>query len=302
MADNTVEIRIVATDELTPIFEQAAQNATASLTGLAQTASTTAASSARDWRGMLHEIDSAEDVFVRDILMRRQSLSWSLTDMAARLVEQEIANDLKYFTNYAILSALGVNTDRLASQEGLLAHLLMESSKTSATTAGVAARSTAEAEGAGASLIAQLGNAVKSIAIDAGQTFAGIFAFLSPMMGPAAVGPAAAGAAEVYAAAGSIAAFDVGAWQIPQDMLGVLHAGETVVPESFATGLRAAVGGSGDGASGNGGAVSVTFAPQVSALDGKSVVALFNNPTVMRQLARNVQAYLGANPSIRGNY
>src|SRR6185437_784185 len=299
MADNVVEIRIVATDDLSSTFAQAAQNATGSLNSVQQAAAMASANSARDWRGMLREIDSAEDVFVRDILVRRRSLSQSLMDMAGRLVEQEIANDLKYFTNYAILSALGVNTDRLASQQGLLAHLLMESSKTTATAAGVAARGSAETAGAGASLIAQVANAVKSIAIDAGQTFAGIFAFLSPMMGPAAVGPAAAGAAEVYAAAGSIAAFDVGAWQIPQDMMGVLHAGETVVPQSFASGMRAAMGG---GDSGGSAPVNVTFAPQVSALDGKSVVALFNNPTVMRQLARNVQAYLGANPSVRGNY
>ncbi|MGH6981430.1 MAG: hypothetical protein ACREFC_09510, partial [Stellaceae bacterium] len=96
-----------------------------------------------------------------------------------------------------------------------------------------------------------------------------------------------------------IAAFDVGAWRIPQDMMGVLHAGETVVPESFASGLRAAAGG---GEGGPSAPVNVTFAPQVSALDGKSVIALFNNPTIMRQLAHNLQAYLGANPSVRGNY
>jgi hypothetical protein len=248
---------------------------------------------------MLHEIDSAEEVFVRDVLTRRQSLSKSLLDAGSRLVEGEIANDLRYFTNYAILSAVGANTDRLTSQEGLLAHLLMENGKTAATTAGVAARSSAEVSGASTSLVAQMANAVKSIAIDAGQTFAGIFAFLSPMLGPAAAGPAAAGEAAVYAAAGSIAAFDVGAWSVPQDMMGVLHAGETVVPESFASGFRAAVSGGSDGAATP---ANVTFAPQISALDSKSVVALFNNPSIMRQFARNLGSYLAANPSARGNY
>lgn len=300
MADNVVEIRIVATDDLSSTFAQAAQNATGSLNSVQQAAAMASASSARDWRGMLREIDSAEDGFARDMLSRRQSLSRSLLDMSGRLVEAEIANDLKYFTNYAVLSALGVSTDQLASHEGLLAHLLMESDKTAATTAGVAARSSAEVSGAATSLVAQVTSAVKSIAIDAGQTFAGIFAFLSPLMGPAAAGPAAAGEAAVYAATGSIAAFDVGAWSIPRDMMGVLHAGETIVPESFASGFRAAVSGGGDG--GGSAPVNVTFAPQVSALDSKSVIALFNNPSIMRQFANNLQSYLAANPSVRGSY
>ncbi|HEX4111531.1 MAG TPA: hypothetical protein VH020_03265 [Stellaceae bacterium] len=299
MADNTVEVRLVATDELSTTFAEAAQNVGDSIHVIEKDMSESARNGTQAWTGMLREIDSAETAFVRDVFSGRQSLSQSLLDLGARLVEGEIANDLKYFTNYAILSALGVNTDRLASQQGLLAHLLMETEKTAATTQGVAARSAAETTGASTGLIAQAAGAIKSIAIDAGQTFAGIFAFLSPLMGPAAAGPAAAGEAAVYAAAGSIAAFDVGAWSIPQDMMGVLHAGETVVPESFASGLRAAAsGGAGDGT----GATNVTFAPQISALDGKSVVALFNNPSIMRQFARNLQSYLAANPSARGSY
>jgi hypothetical protein len=298
MADNTVEVRLVATDELSQVFARAVQNAGTSLAALQTATAAGADNSARAWSGMLREIDSAESAFVRDIFSGRQSLSQSLLDLGARLVEGEIANDLKYFTNYAILSALGVSTDRLASQQGLLAHLLMETEKTAATTQGAAARSAAETTGASTSLIAQAAGAIKSIAIDAGQTFAGIFAFLSPLMGPAAAGPAAAGEAAVYAAAGSIAAFDVGAWSVPQDMMGVLHAGETVVPESFASGLRAAA----SGGNGEGGAANVTFAPHVTALDGKSVIALFNNPSIMRQLARNLQSYLAANPSARGSY
>jgi hypothetical protein len=301
MADNIVEVRLVASDELSPVFAQAAQNAGAYLAVVGRSASAVGQSSLAAWRGMLREIDGAEDSFVRDVLARRQSLSQSLLQMAGQLVEAEIANDLKYFTSYALLSALGVNTDRLASQEGLLVHLLTETEKTQATSVGVAARGAAETAGVGTSLVAQVASAIKSIAIDAGQTFAGIFAFLSPTMGPAAAGPAAAGSAAVYAAAGSISAFAVGAWEIPRDMAGVLHAGETVMPASFASGFRAATGG-GSGGGGSAPAINVTFAPQVSALDAKSVLAMFNNPSVMRPLARNLGAYLAANPSVRGSY
>lgn len=300
MADNVVEVRLVASDELSPIFAQAAHNASLSFRAIGTISSQVSRDSVWTWRGMLREIDSAEEGFVRAVFARRQTLSQSLTQLAARLVETEIANDLRYFTNYAILSALKLNTDRATAHGGLLAHLLAEAGKTTATTQGVAARTAAESAGAGTSLLAQVANAMKSIAIDAGQTFAGIFAFLAPIMGPAAVGPAAAGEAAVYGAAGSIAAFDVGAWEIPHDMVGLLHAGETVMPASFASGLRATMGGRNE--AGPAAPVNVTFAPQVSALDGKSVVALLNNPSIMRQLARNLQSYLAANPSVRGNF
>jgi hypothetical protein len=300
MADNTVEVKLVASDQLSPVFAQAAQNAGASLAVITRSAQATASSSAAAWLGMVREIDGAESGFVRNVLTRRQSLSRSLLAMAAQLIEAEIANDLRYFTNYAILRALGLNVDKNFTQQGLLAHLLAESEKTAATTQGVAARSAAETAGAGTSLAAQLGAAIKSIAVDAGQTFAGIFAFLAPLMGPAAAGPAAAGQAAVYAAAGSISAFAIGAWEIPQDMAGILHAGETVMPASFASGFRAAVSGGGEASAAS--AINVTFAPQVSALDARSVLALFNNPSVMRPLARNLGAYLAANPSMRGSY
>ncbi|MGH6990164.1 MAG: hypothetical protein ACREFD_14655 [Stellaceae bacterium] len=301
MADNVVEVRLVARDALSPVFAQAAQNAGASLAVLTRSAHATTETAIASWRGMLREIDNAEAGFVRNVLTRRQSLSRSLLEMAGQLVESEIASDLRYFTNYALLSALGLDIDRRTAQQGLLAHLFAESQKTTATTAGVAARSAAETTGAGTSLIAQVGAAIRSIAIDAGQTFAGIFAFLAPLMGPAAAGPAAAGESAVYAAAGSISAFAVGAWEIPQDMAGILHAGEAVMPASFASGFRATLGGGNSGGA-SAPAVNVTFAPQVSALDAKSVLALFNNPAVMRPLTRNLGAYLAANPSVRGSY
>src|SRR5665213_1712472 len=129
MADNVVEVKLVATDELSPVFAAAAQHVDVAINLIEASMTTGAKSGAQAWSGMLREIDSAETAFVRDIVSRRQSLSQSLLDLGTRLLEGEIANDLKYFTNYAILSALGVNADRVASQQGLLAHLLMESEK-----------------------------------------------------------------------------------------------------------------------------------------------------------------------------
>lgn len=262
---------------------------------MARQAMVSARQQALAWHGALREIDSAEGSFVRTVFSRRQSLNQSLMQMSAQLVQREIAGDLEWLTNKLVLNALGVESDRSMEEGGLLAHLLSEEAKTTATVTGAAARMSANQAAASTSLLSELGHIFSFIVAEAAKTFAGVFGFLSGMMGPAAAAPAAASSASVLAAASSIPAFDAGAWEIPGTMLGVLHAGETILPQDFASGFRSAFGG--DAGGGN-----VTFAPSVSAVDAKSVVALFNNPSIMRQFARNLSAYMALNPSTRGAY
>jgi hypothetical protein len=116
--------------------------------------------------------------------------------------------------------------------------LFAEHAKDAASAAGNAARVASDQAGALGSLESMLQSVVKSIEAFAGETFAGVFAFLSGIMGPAAAGPAAAAEAEVMSMTGLVA-LDVGAWTIPRDLTAQLHAGEMVVPANFATGLRA---------------------------------------------------------------
>ena len=68
-------------------------------------------------------------------------------------------------------------------------YALAEAMKTAATTAGVAARTSAEQGGAAASLGAQGAAMVRSILSSAAETFAGVFGFLAPLMGPLASRP-----------------------------------------------------------------------------------------------------------------
>ena len=91
-------------------------------------------------------------------------------------------------------------------------------------------------------------SAISALLNSAKEVFGGIFAFLSPTMGPAAAGPAAAGSASVSALASGITFAETGAWHIPGNTLAYLHAGEMVVPKPFADSLRDA-GGFGGGAS-----------------------------------------------------
>lgn len=176
---------------------------------------------------------------------------------------------------------------------GVSAHQAGEAAKTAATTAGVAVRTGAEETGAAASFATQAGAMVKSIMASASETFAGIFGFLSPLLGPAAVGPAAAGEATVAAAAAAIPSFAVGAWSLPTDMIAQVHKGEMIVPAGPAGALRAAMGGGPAPSL----ALNHTTQINVSALDGASVAEFFQNHSrpLMRAINQAVRqgAHLG---------
>lgn len=62
--------------------------------------------------------------------------------------------------------------------------------------------------------------------------------------------------------------FEVGAWELPHDMPGMLHKGEMIVPENFASGLR-----SNGGLSGAGGDLHVTnhYAPTIHSREPRSI-------------------------------
>jgi hypothetical protein len=120
----------------------------------------------------------------------------------------------------------------------VIQHLANEAAKTAATTAGVAARTGAEQAGAAVSLATQAATMIRSIMSSAAETFAGVFGFLSPIMGPLAAGPATAASATVAGAAGLVASADIGMWRVPQDMLSLVHHNELIMPAAEAGAFR----------------------------------------------------------------
>ena len=110
--------------------------------------------------------------------------------------------------------------------------LAAELAQTTATTSGAAARAAAEQGAASSGILANAANALQAIMADAAQTFAGVFAFLAPTMGPAAAGPAAAAQASVSAAA----IFDVGTDYVVRGGLALIHPGETIIPAARGSG------------------------------------------------------------------
>jgi hypothetical protein len=92
-----------------------------------------------------------------------------------------------------------------------------------------------------------LGQISDASAIAGANTFASISAI--PIVGPELAPGAAASAVSETMAFASLLSCDVGAWELPSDMPAMLHKGEMVVPQNFASGLRAngGMGGGGDG-------------------------------------------------------
>lgn len=169
-----------------------------------------------------------------------------------------------------------------------------EAAKTAATSAGVAARTGAEQAGAAASLSAQSATIVRSILSSAAEAFAGVFGFLSPIMGPFAAGPATAAQATVASMAGAVASADIGMWQVPQDMLTLVHHNELIMPAAQAGAFRDMLSGETSAAGGAAsGAVHIhpTTNFHVSAVDSGSVAQWMkaNSGTMLKAMDEAVR-------------
>ncbi len=173
-------------------------------------------------------------------------------------------------------------------------YVLAEAMKTAATTSGVAARTSVEQGGAAASLGAQGAAMVRSILSSAAETFAGVFGFLAPLMGPLAIGPAAAAQATVAGMAGAVASADIGMWQVPRDQLALIHQNELIMPAGPAGALREMLinTSNGGGARGDGSvAIHPTTHFHVNALDSASVASWMrqNGPGMAKALDQAVR-------------
>jgi hypothetical protein len=160
--------------------------------------------------------------------------------------------------------------------------------QTTATTTGAAARAAAEQGASSAGVLSTIANAVKAIMTDAGQAFAGVFAFLAPTMGPAAAGPAAAAQASVSAAA----IFDVGTDYVVRGGLALIHPGETIIPAARGSGPFTGAGMSTQ--------VHAPVSINVSALDSQSVARFFNDNSRHMMRAINDAVKRGAHLGLRG--
>lgn len=183
-----------------------------------------------------------------------------------------------------ILSQLAIEFAKWVEKK-ILVYVAGEAAETTAAASGAASRTAAAAGEAAATTAVKKASMIGSILASAQETFAGVFAFLSPLMGPAAVGPAAASEGLVAAQA-ALPSFDTGAYNLPYDMVAQVHAGEMIIPASQADSIR----------SGAGGGVNVN----ISTLDTQSMATWIRNNA--GTLATAVGAYQTNNPSARPRY
>lgn len=174
-----------------------------------------AQNSQRTWQSLMQPIQRAFDTSITGMILGTTTLQKAVANISQSILAEFVNLGVKMVTNW-IASELAMTT---------------------ATEAGAAARTAAEEEGMAAGLAMKAANAVKSIMTDAAQAFSGIFAFLAPLLGPAAAGPAAAGEATVMAAASGIASA-AGGWVVPSDQLAMVHQNEMILPANISQGLQ----------------------------------------------------------------
>jgi hypothetical protein len=203
--------------------------------------------SQRTWQSLMQPIQRAFDTSITGMILGTTTLQKAVVNIAQSIIAEFVNLGVKLVTNW-IASELAMTT---------------------ATEAGAAARTTADSGGMAAGLAIKAANAIKSIATDSAQAFSGIFAFLAPIMGPAAAGPAAAGEATVMAAASGIASA-AGGWMVPSDQLAMVHQNEMILPANISQGLQ-------DMISANGGAGAGAVVVNVSAIDSQDVKRFFQS-------------------------
>lgn len=202
------------------------------------------------WKAGVAEITSTEKSFISSIFSGRQSLQQALLSSFAGFVEKEVATDVAGLTERMLLSKAELANDKSLGQVGLIYHALFESGKTEATATGNATRTAINTAGSKASTAADAAEAHQTILQDASVVFGNVFKWASPLLGPLAAVPAGAAFAAVIAK--DVVGFEQGAFNIPQDMLAMIHAGEMVVPKPFAQEWRQNAGAIGGGNSSGG--------------------------------------------------
>jgi phage-related protein len=168
--------------------------------------------SAKAWQSMADKIAGVLNSQVDGIISGTTTMKQAFSNMAKSIIEDVV----KYAIKWAVEHAFAATSV-----------MAMNQTVTASTLAGNAAIAASQTASGAAGIATQAANATASIGIDAAKTFGGVFGFLAPLLGPFAAGPAAGAEATVLAAG---AAFDVGAWDLPRDMIAAVHRGEMVIP------------------------------------------------------------------------
>ena len=219
----------------------------------------------KGWDATFNQINGAFDAQVNGLLRGTQSFGQALKNVLASLTEDVIKFALKWALQHA---------------ETVAMNIAGTNAETSAHVAGNLAKTASDGAAAAAGGLAWAGAALKSIAASAAEAFAGVFGFFAPILGPAAAGPAAGAEATVLAAGSAVASADIGMWQVPNDMLTLVHHNELIMPAAQSEAFRNLLsGGATQGAAAAGAAAAsggdTHLHVNVSAVDAAGVRGFF---------------------------
>jgi hypothetical protein len=231
-----------------------------------------------DYKRTFESIGSSVSSSIMGMISGHMKLRDAARNIVLQIIQSFIQAKVKMVADWLA----GVAAQTAATQAG-------EASKTASVAAGTAARTGLETTASSVSMAGMISSVLKSIMASAGETFAGVFGFLSPVMGPAAAGPAAGAEAAVLSVGTGLASFASGAWSLPSDMIAQVHQGEMIVPTGPAAAFRSMM----ESNSGVAGTVHVHHAVNfnVSAMDSQSVRQFFNahGKTIMRTINESVR-------------
>ena len=189
-----------------------------------------------DYRHTFDQIGSAVSSSIMGMIEGHEKLR-----QAAQKILLTIVQDF-------IQSRIRMVADWLAGQAAeTQATIAAQAAQTGAVAAGQAAQTAAVGAGGAARAATATAGLIPTLISDARAAFGGVFAFLAPIIGPAAAGPAAAASSTVLA--GGLA---LGAWELPRDMVVQAHRGEMVVPAGVTPWAQGMLSAGGEPKSGGG--------------------------------------------------
>ena len=189
-------------------------------------------------KAMASEITNSFMGTASSVLKGQMTLKQGLLQIGEQILTAQIKQYATAFFQKTLFSMRGKAVDEGIKSADIVSTQTAETAKTTATIVGEEERVAATQAGASSGLLAKAAAMIKSIISSAAETFAGVFGFLSPVMGPAAAGPAAASQATVAAVAGSVPSFAIGAWELPSDTMAMVHRKEMIIPATPAEQIR----------------------------------------------------------------
>lgn len=200
-----------------------------------------------DYRRTFEQAGSAVSSSIMGMIEGHENLRQAAQKVLLAIIQEFIQMRIRVVADW--LAGVATQTQALVAGQTL---------QTAAVQEGAAARTAAEQGGAAAAASANAASVLAQIIRSAGETFAGVFGFLAPIMGPAAAGPAAAAQGAVLGAA--VGGFAIGSWELPSDQLAMVHKGEMIVPAGATPWAQSLM----SNAAGNGGDTHNHFSPTIN--------------------------------------